>query len=121
MFVFSLGYNVSESYRINPLAGGVVAFSSLIVTLPEVAEFSLTLPGVAAGQLDALTALGLEGAAVAGEGISIAAAGWGYIGLSYTGAAGLFSALVIGLISSMIYRQILACYNYCRTIAISSL
>ena len=107
MFVFSLGYNVSESYRINPLAGGVVAFSSLIVTLAEVAEFSLTLPGVAAGQLDALTALGLEGAAVAGEGISIAAAGWGYIGLSYTGAAGLFSALVIGLISSMIYVKLM--------------
>ena len=107
VFVFSLGYNVSKSYDVNPLAGGVVAFSSFIVTLPEVAEFSLALPGIAADQLGALTAMGLEGAEVVNEGINIAAAGWGYIGLSYTGAAGLFTALIIGLISSMIYVQLM--------------
>ncbi len=107
VFVFSLGYNVAKSYDINPLAGGVVAFSSLIVTLPEVAEFSLTLPGIAADQLSALTALGLEGATVVKEGVNIAAAGWGYIGLNYTGATGLFTALIIGLISSMIYVKLM--------------
>ena len=107
VFVFSLGYNISESYNINPLAGGVVAFSSLIVTLPETADFALTLPGVAASKLGELTALGLEGATVVGEGITLAASGWGYIGLGYTGAAGLFAALLIGLLSAMIYVKLM--------------
>lgn len=107
VFVFSLGYNVSKAYDVNPLAGGVVAFSSLIVTLPEVAEFAYTLPGVAADKLDALAELGLEGATVVKEGISVMAGGWGYIGLNYTGAAALFTALIVGLISSMIYVKLM--------------
>lgn len=107
VFVFSLGYNVAKSYDVNPLAGGVVAFSSLIVTLPEVAQFGLQLPGITADKLDALTGLGLEGATVVNEGINVAAAGWGYIGLGYTGAAALFTALIIGLISSMVYVKLM--------------
>ena len=37
VFIFSLGYNVAKAYDVNPLAGGVVAFSALITTLPEMA------------------------------------------------------------------------------------
>ncbi len=105
-FVFSLGYNISQSYNVNPLAGGVVAFSSLIVTLPQAANFSFALPDVSPDSLDALVDLGVQ-AQVVGEGVNIDVGGWGYIGLNYTGAAGLFTALIIGLVSSMIYVKLM--------------
>lgn len=107
VFVFSLGYNISKSYDTNPLAGGVVAFSSLIVTLPQAANFSYALPGVSPDSLNVLTDLGLQ-TSVVGEGLNIDVAGWGYIGLGYAGASGLFTALIIGLISSMIYVKLMA-------------
>lgn len=34
VFVFALGYKISESYDVNPLAGGLVAFASYIATVP---------------------------------------------------------------------------------------
>lgn len=106
VFVFSLGYNIAKSYNINPLAGGVVAFSSLIVTLPQTANFSYALPGVNVDNLDALTDLGLK-AQMVGENLNIDVSGWGFIGLNYAGAAGLFTALIIGLLSSMIYVKLM--------------
>ena len=76
VFVFSLGYNLSKSYDVNPLAGGVVAFSALITTMPQVATV--------------------------GDQV-----GWGFIGLGYTGATGLFTALIVGLISTMVYVKLM--------------
>lgn len=106
VFVFSLGYNLSKSYNINPLAGGVVAFSSLIVTMPQAANFSYMLGGVSPDSLGALTDLGVAAKAVEG-GLAIDVGGWGYIGLGYTGAAGLFTALIVGLFSTMIYIKLM--------------
>ncbi|WP_130805914.1 PTS sugar transporter subunit IIC [Senegalia massiliensis] len=106
VFVFSLGYNIAKSYGVNPLAGGVISFSSLIVTLPQTANFSYALPGVSVENLDALTKLGVQ-AQVVGENLNLDVAGWGYIGLSYAGAAGLFTALIIGFLSSMIYVKLM--------------
>ncbi|MDN6409530.1 MAG: PTS transporter subunit EIIC [Alkalibacterium sp.] len=105
-FVFSLGYNISKSYNINALGGGVVAFSSLLVTLPQTAEFSYAIPGVTADNMEALTDLGVN-AQIVGEGLNLDIAQWGYIGTAYTGAAGLFTALIIGLLSSMIYVKLM--------------
>ena len=76
VFVFSLGYNLSQSYEVNPLAGGVVAFSALITTMPQVATVG-------------------EDAA------------WGFIGLGYTGATELFTALIVGLIATMVYVKLM--------------
>lgn len=74
VFVFSLGYNLSNSYDINPLAGGLIAFASLIVTTPQ---------------------------AVPDGGP------WGYLHIGgYAGATGLFTALFIGLLSTMIYVKL---------------
>lgn len=106
VFVFSLGYNLSKSYNINPLAGGVVAFSAFISTMPQVASFSHTFEGLAPESLDVLTQLGIQ-AQVVGEAVNIDVGGWGYIGLGYTGAAGLFTALIVGLFSTMIYIKLM--------------
>ncbi|MBS4535453.1 PTS sugar transporter subunit IIC [Clostridium sp. D2Q-14] len=106
VFVFSLGYNIAKSYDVNPLAGGIIAFSSFIVTLPQTANFLYALPGVSIDNLDALTELGVQ-AQIVGENLNIDVSGWGYIGLSYAGASGLFTALIIGFISSMIYVKLM--------------
>ena len=76
VFVFSLGYNIAKSYDVNPLAGGIIAFSAHISTLPEVAT------------------VGEEAA-------------WGYISWGYTNANGLFTALVVGFIATMIYVKLM--------------
>lgn len=69
-FIFSLGYNLSATYDVNPIAGGIIAFASLIMTTPQVDS----------------------------------AGSWGYLHIGgYAGATGLFTALFVGLISTMIY------------------
>lgn len=37
---FSIGYHFSRAYDVNPVAGGLVAFSAFVITLPQVASFS---------------------------------------------------------------------------------
>lgn len=73
-FVFALGYNLAKSYDVNPLGGGIVAFASLIATIPA------STPEIG---------------------------GWGYIAGSYINASGLFTALIIGLISTMIFVKLI--------------
>lgn len=73
-FVFALGYNLAKSYDVNPLGGGIVAFASLIATIPS------STPAIGSG---------------------------GYIPGSYINAAGLFTALIVGLISTMIFVKLM--------------
>lgn len=80
VFVFSLGYNLSKAYDVNPLAGGLVAFASLITTIPQVASFTADVAGVATE-----------------------VAGWGFFPWTYTQVTGLFSALIVGFVCTMIY------------------
>lgn len=69
-FIFALGYNLSASYEVNPIAGGIIAFASLMMTTPQVDS----------------------------------AGSWGFLNVGgYAGATGLFTALFIGLLSTMIY------------------
>ncbi len=84
VFVFSLGYNLAKAYDVNPLAGGLVAFSSLITTIPQMATFEAEI-----------------------EGAMHAVAGWGYLPWGYTQITGLFSALIVGFITSMIYVKLM--------------
>lgn len=113
VFVFSLGYNVAKAYDVNPLAGGVVAFASYMVTLPEATNFTATIAGVGADAFDKLTALGVENIEVLNnaegvvEGIGMAVGQWGNINLAYTGAAALFSTLIVGLFATLIYAKLM--------------
>lgn len=80
VFVFSLGYNLSNAYNINPLAGGLVAFSALISTMPQVATFDATISGVT-------------------ESVT----GWGYFPVNFTNVTGLFTALIVGFLATLVY------------------
>lgn len=105
-FAFALGYQIAKTYNVNPIAGGVIAFSAVVVCMNQSAVFDFTLPGVDAASVAALNDLGVE-AVASGDAVNISVSGWGYMGSAYTGATGLFTALIVGLASSMIYVQLM--------------
>ena len=82
VFVFALGYQLSKAYDVNPLAGGLIAFASFIIVTPQIASFGV-------------------------EGLADPVVGWGFISLAYLDAKGLFTALIIGFISTIIYAKMM--------------
>ena len=116
-FVFALGYNIAKTYDVNAIAGGVVAFASLVTCMAQSAKFDFTLPGVAPEALSQLQDLGLDVAlsADAGSVVLNNVEAWGYIGSAYTGSGGLFTALIVGFICSMIYVKLMRKKCYYQT------
>lgn len=82
-FVFALGYQLSKAYKTNALAGGLVAFASFIAVTPQVAK---------------IAGAGAKGADVVG---------WGFLNYGYLDAKGLFTAIVIGFIATIIYAKLM--------------
>lgn len=80
-FVVALGYQVSKIYHTDPLAGGLIALASFVAVTPQTAVIT--------------DAAGAE------------VAGWGFLPASYLDAKGLFTALIVGLVSSIIYAQLM--------------
>ena len=84
LFVFCLGYNLARAYNVNPIPGAIIAFSSLMAQMPQVS-----------GPANVMSADG----EILAEGFQA----WGNINFSFTSATGLFTALLVGFISTMIY------------------
>lgn len=84
VFVFALGYHLAVDYKVNAIAGGLVSFSSFVAFLPQSATFDATI----------------------GE-VTEAVSSWGFINVNYLGASGLFTGLIVGMISSMIYIKLM--------------
>lgn len=106
-FTFALGYHIAKSYDVNPVAGGVIAFAAVVTCMNQSAVFDYTLGGVDAGALDTLKDLGLN-VALNGENVVLSGvSNWGYLGQAYTGSGGLFTCLIVGLLSSMIYVKLM--------------
>lgn len=82
-FVFALGYQLSKAYKTNALAGGLVAFASFIAVTPQTATIAKA---------------GVDGADVVG---------WGFLNFSYLDAKGLFTAIVIGFLATIIYAKLM--------------
>lgn len=112
-FAFSLGYNMALSYKINPLPAGMVTFAAFVATIPQTLTIKTNVAGLETSALAILKEAGmsvLEGA----DGVSLASSTWGAVAVGYAGASGLFSALIIGMIASLIY-----CYLVNKKIAIT--
>lgn len=108
VFVFALGYNLSKTYNVNAIAGGVIAFASLVTCMGQSAVFDYELPGVAASAVGQLQGLGLNAAVnEAGNVVLGGVSGWGYLGSGYTGSGGLFTALFVGFACTMIYIKLM--------------
>ena len=84
-FTISLGYHLSKSYDVNPIAGAVIAFSAVVTCMNQNAVFNYILNGVDLSSLDSLKAAGLDviesEGAVALQNVS----GWGLYGRSLYG------------------------------------
>lgn len=107
-FTISLGYHLSKSYDVNPIAGAVIAFSAVVTCMNQNAIFDYVLSGVDKTALDTLKEAGLnvflnkEGA-VALKGVTE----YGFMNQTYTGSGGLFTCLIVGLLATMIYVKLM--------------
>ncbi len=59
-FTISLGYHLSKSYDVNPIAGAVIAFSAVVTCMNQNAVFNYILGGVDVSALDSLKTAGLD-------------------------------------------------------------
>lgn len=108
-FTISLGYHLAKSYDVNPIAGAVIAFSAVVTCMNQNAVFDYILPGVTESSVDALTQAGLNVALDADTGNVLlqGVSEWGYMGQAFTGSSGLFTCLIVGLLSTMIYVKLM--------------
>lgn len=108
-FTFALGYHLAKAYDVNPIAGGVVAFASVVTCMSQGVTASFNMTDIAPAVADALTKAGLSVGAANDAGVSVVGGvgTWGNLGSSYTGANGLFTCLIVGFLSSMIYIKLM--------------
>ncbi|MBJ6745600.1 PTS sugar transporter subunit IIC [Streptococcus sp. 121] len=105
IFAFSFGYHLSQMYKVNPLAGGLISFASFVATIPQSLTISTPLEGIDKAALAGLEKIGLSLTTVDGL-TSLETSQWGAIALKYGGATGLFSALVIGFLATWVYATL---------------
>lgn len=82
VFAFAIGYQLSKAYDVDPLAGGLISLASFIVVTPQVASIDVA-------------------------GLAEPVVGWGFIGIGYMDAKGLFTALIVGFIATIIYAKLM--------------
>ena len=104
-FAFTFGYNLSVMHKVNPLAGGLISFASFIATIPQNITISTTLENVNPENIAILKKIGLT-VVTTDATSSIEMSQWGAIALNYAGATGLFTALVIGFMSTFVYAAL---------------
>lgn len=104
-FAFTFGYNLSVMHKVNPLAGGLISFASFIATIPQSITISTTLENVNPDNIAILKEIGLT-VVTTDATSSIEMSQWGAIALNYAGATGLFTALVIGFMSTFVYAAL---------------
>ena len=92
-------------HKVNPLAGGLISFASFIATIPQNITISTTLENVNPENIAILKKIGLT-VVTTDATSSIEMSQWGAIALNYAGATGLFTALVIGFMSTFVYAAL---------------
>ncbi len=109
VFTFAFGYHLAKSYDVNPIAGGVIAFAAVVVCMNQSAVFNYNLEGVNPSNFEALKQAGLNVVLnEAKDGIVLQnVSEWGFLGQAYTGASGLFTCLIVGFLSTMIYIKLM--------------
>lgn len=106
-FAFSFGYNLAKAYDVNPLAGGLISLSAFITVLAQSAAFDFTLDKITPEVGNQIAALGVQGLTVGEKAVTLSVANWGYLPYAWTNASGLFTALIVGLLSTIIYAKLM--------------
>ncbi len=104
VFSVSFGYNLAKAYNVDPLSGAVVSLVAFIMGIPQTATTSLTLADkLSKDAVDIITTAG--GTVTVADGVqTLGLAGWGFFPFSkYMGATSLFTAILFGFISVLIF------------------
>ena len=101
-FAFNFGYNLSKAYKVDPLAGGVISFASFIATMPQTLDVLTDVSALENSLINQLGDAGLQISKTDGV-TSLVTSHWGVIEVGYAGATGLFTALIIGFLSTLLY------------------
>lgn len=80
LLVIGVSYNLAKSYEENGLQASMIATAIFITLVPQVAKISVDGQPVVEG--------------------------WGYIGVSYLGTGALFTAIIIGLLSTEVFIRL---------------
>lgn len=108
VFSVSFGYNLAKAYEVDTLSGAIVSLVAFIMGIPQTATAMLTLTGEL--PKDAATMITDAGGTITtADGVSsIAAGAWGYFPFSkYMGGTGLFTAMIFGFISVIIFAKLM--------------
>lgn len=106
-FAFALGYHLCKAYDVSPISGGAVSLAAVVATMNFAPEFALSLPDVSPDAVKALEAAGVTGLSVADGAVSMSVTAPSMISTALTSATGLFTALIFGLVCSMIYIKLI--------------
>ena len=107
-FAFTLGYHLCKSYDVSPISGGAVSLASVVATMNFAPSFAYTLADVTPDAVKALEAAGLTGLTVTDAGaVTMDVVGSSMISTALTSATGLFTALIFGLVCTMIYIKLI--------------
>ncbi len=105
VFALSLGANLAKAYEVDPVSGSIVSLVAFIIGLPDAATAVLTLPEkLSQDAADLITSAGgvIAGTPDGGQTLSVGA--WGYFNFGkYMGGSGLFTAMIFGFISVIIF------------------
>lgn len=104
-FAFSFGYNLAKAYDVNPLAGGLISLSAFVTVLAQSSSASISLEGASAEVIAFFE--GVDSATIAADSTAVSIGAWGYLPYAWTNAQGLFTALLIGLLSTIIYAKLM--------------
>ncbi|MGL4696990.1 PTS sugar transporter subunit IIC [Enterococcus larvae] len=108
VFSVSFGYNLAKAYEVDTLSGAIVSLVAFIMGIPQTATATLALTGVLPKDAaDMITEAG--GTITTADGVSsIASGAWGYFPFSkYMGGTGLFTAMIFGFISVIIFAKLM--------------
>ncbi len=105
VFALSLGANLAKAYEVDPVSGSIVSLVAFIIGLPDAATAVLALPEkLSQDAADLITSAGgvIAGTPDGGQTLSVGA--WGYFNFGkYMGGSGLFTAMIFGFISVIIF------------------
>lgn len=105
VFAFSWGYNLAKMYKVDALAGGIVALAASFMGLAMSykGNLAVSLPGKA---VQAITKAGAEsGFTATGKGIDINA--WGWVELGNLSANFYFTAIITGFVALWIFAKLI--------------
>lgn len=105
IFAFSWGFNLARAYGVNDLAGGIVSLAASIggVTFAYSTSIEASIPQKLMDTINAGSAT--SGWSATADGLT--AGGWGWIPLNNMDSNFFFTAMIIGLFSTMIFAKLM--------------